>query len=278
MNEENQQSSASVAEAKINEYKGKIDGFVEKILGVVGDHPWDKWLSSVNEVIAKFMPAVIAVAALVGCISGLVITIKDDMPFSMVIANLWILVLGVFSMHLAPKTLALPRSFIEKNELETVRPELLYVLKVLLGLGGLVLSAYLILQFTADSFKIAIATIVFSILSIIVLTRPEIIGVKPGYPTNCVEEAVTLILIPVRFVLAMMTLLIGIATVVGLVYGLVAIFNNGFEAILYLDITTALPLFVPLAIYLVYLNIMFFLDLYRAVVSIPRKLDELRKS
>lgn len=277
MSEENLQS-ASVAEAKINEYKGKVDGFVEKILGVVGDHPWEKWLSAINEGIAKFMPAVIAVAALVGCISGLVITIKNDAPFSMVIANLWILVLGVFSMHLAPKALALPRSFIEKNELEAVRPELLYVLKVLLGLGGLVLSAYLILQFTADSFKLAIAVIVFALLSIIVLTRPEIIGVKPGYPTNCVEEAVTLILMPVRFVLAMMTFLIGIATIVGLVYGLIAIFDNGLEAILYLDVTTVLPLFAPLAIYFVYLNVMFFLDLYRAIVSIPRKLDELKKA
>lgn len=277
MSEENQKS-ASVAEAKINEYKGKVDRFVERILGVVGDHPWEKWLSAINEGIAKFMPAVIAISALVGCISGLVITIKNDAPFSMVIANLWILVLGVFSMHLAPKALALPRSFVEKNELEAVRPELLYVLKVLLGLGGLVLSAYLILQFTADSFKTAIVVIVFSLLSIIVLTRPEIIGAKPGYPTNCVEEAITLILMPVRFVLAMMTFLIGIATVVGLVYGLIAIFDNGFEAILYLDVTTVLPLFAPLAIYFAYLNIMFFLDLYRAVVSIPRKLDDLKKA
>ena len=166
----------------------------------------------------------------------------------------------------------------EKNELEAVRPELLYVLKVLLGLGGLVLSAYLILQFSADSFKVAIAVIVFSLLSIIVLMRPEIIGVKAGYPTNCVEEAVTLILMPVRFVLAMMTFLIGIATIGGLIYGLIAIFDNGLEAILYLDVTTVVPLFAPLAVYFAYLNIMFFLDLYRAVVSIPRKLDEFRKA
>lgn len=268
----------SVAEAKISEYKSKIDGTVEKVLGIVGDHPWEKWLAAINEGIAKFMPAIIAVAAVVGCAAGLIITIKNDAPFSMVIANLWILVLGVFSMHLAPKALALPRSFIEKNELEAVRPELLYVLKVLLGLGGLVLGAYLILQFSADSFKAAIAVIVFSLLSIIVLTRPEIIGVKAGYPTNCVEEAVTLILMPVRFVLAMMTFLIGIGTIGGLIYGLIAIFDNGLEAILYLDVTTVVPLFAPLAVYFVYLNVMFFLDLYRAVVSIPRKLDELRKA
>ena len=29
----------SVAEAKINEYKSKIEGAVEKVLGIVGDHP-----------------------------------------------------------------------------------------------------------------------------------------------------------------------------------------------------------------------------------------------
>ena len=32
-----------------------------------------------------------------------------------------------------------------------------------------------------------------------------------------------------------------------------------------------------MAIDFIYLNVMFFLDLYRAVVSIPRKLDELKK-
>lgn len=277
MNEEIQQS-ASVAEAKINEYKGKVDGFVEKILGIVGDHPWETWLAGLNAFITKFMPAVIAVAALIGCIAGLIITIKEDAPFSMVIANLWILVLGVFSMHLAPKALALPRSFIEKNELEAVRPELLYILKVILGLGGLVLSAYLLLQFSFDAFKLAIIALISSILSIIVLSRPEIIGVKPGYPTNCVEEAITLIMLPVRFVLSMMTLLVSIATVVGLIYGLIAIFNNGLTATLYLDVTTVLPLVVPLAVYFAYLFAMFVLDFYRAVVSVPRKLDELKKA
>ena len=55
----------SVAEAKISEYKSKIDGAVEKVLGIVGDHPWEKWLSAINEGIAKFMPAIIAVAAVV---------------------------------------------------------------------------------------------------------------------------------------------------------------------------------------------------------------------
>lgn len=277
MNEEIQQP-ASVAEAKINEYKGKVDGFVEKILGIVGDHPWETWLAGLNAFITKFMPAVIAVAALIGCIAGLIITIKEDAPFSMVIANLWILVLGVFSMHLAPKALALPRSFIEKNELEAVRPELLYILKVILGLGGLVLSAYLLLQFSFDAFKLAIIALISSILSIIVLSRPEIIGVKPGYPTNCVEEAITLIMLPVRFVLSMMTLLVSIATVVGLIYGLIAIFNNGLAATLYLDVTTVLPLVVPLAVYFSYLFAMFVLDFYRAVVSVPRKLDELKKA
>ena len=73
----------SVAEAKISEYKSKIDGTVEKVLGIVGDHPWEKWLAAINEGIAKFMPVIIAVAAVVGCAAGLIITIKDvDGQFS----------------------------------------------------------------------------------------------------------------------------------------------------------------------------------------------------
>lgn len=278
MSEENMQDLKNSALDAINGYKGKVDGLVEKSLGTVGNHPWEKWLGLANEWIAKALPIAVAVSALVGCISGLIITIKNDAPFSMVIANLWILVLGVFSMHLAPKALALARSFVEKNELEAVRPELLYILKVVLGLGGIVLAAYLVLQINLDAFKLAIAVLVFSLLSVIVLARPEIIGVKPGYPTNCVEEVVTLVLMPVRFVLSVLTFLVGAATVVGLAYGVIAIFDNGLEALIYFDVTTVIPLVVPLVFYFVYLNVMFFLDLYRAIVSIPRKLDELRKN
>lgn len=270
-------SAGGGASEKINAYKGKVDEIVERLLGIVGDHPWEKWLGAANENVVKFMPAAIALAALVGCVGGLIVTIRYDMPFSIVIANLWILVLGAFSMHLAPKAMALPRSFVEKNELEMVRPELLYIGKVVLGLGGLVLAVFLTLKFDGEMFGLAIAVALYALMAIVVFSRPEIMGVKAGYPTNCVEEAITLVLMPIRVVLALMAILVGLCTIGGLVYGIIQLFRNGMEAIIYLDITTVVPLVAPLAIYFAYLNIMFILDLYRALVSIPRKLDALRK-
>ena len=41
--------------------------------------------------------------------------------------------------------------------------------------------------------------------------------------------------------------------------------------------TAIIPFVVPLAVYLVYLVVVFTFDFYRAIVSIPRKLDELSK-
>lgn len=261
----------------VNEYSGKVDSWVEKLLDLVGDHPWEKWLKAANGLIGRFLPALIALAGVLGLATSIVTAIKFDAPFSYVVKPLWMLVPIVFSMHLAPKALSLTRSFIEKNESETMRPELIYILKVILGLGMLLLAAYLVFQFEADMFKLAIVALIVSVLTIIVFSNPSIIGVKSGYPTNGVEEAIAVLLLPVRIVLALLTLLVGCGTVGVIVYGVVLWFDNGFAAAAAFGTAVVAPLLIPLAAYLLYLVIVFTLDFYRALVSIPRKLDELKR-
>ena len=191
--------------------------------------------------------------------------------------TLAILVLTAFSMHLAPKALALARSFIEKGEPAVIRPELMYIMKVVCGIGGLILGAYLLLNFDGALAVLAISVIIFAVLMVICLERPGIVGVKPGYPVNCVEEVIALVLFPIRMVIALLTLLIGMAAVGGLVYGVVQWFDSGMYAALVFGVTAIVPFAIPLLVYFLYLVVVFTLDFYRAIVSVPRKLDELKK-
>ena len=262
---------------KISEYSGKVDALVEGALGIIGNRPWDSWLSTANKYISMFLPAVIALAGGLACLTGLITMIKADAPFSMVVKQLFVLVPVLFAMHLAPKALALTRSFIEKGEPAVIRPELMYIMKVIFGIVGILLGVYLLLNFDKDLVVMAIATLIFAVLMIICLERPGIVGVKPGYPVNCVEEVIALVLFPVRVLIALLTLLIGMAAVGGLVYGIVLWLDDGLSAAIAFGATALVPFVVPLIVYFIYLVVVFTLDFYKAIVSIPRKLDEMKK-
>lgn len=262
---------------KISEYSGKADALVEGALGIIGNRSWDSWLGTANKYISMFLPAVIALAGVLSCLTGLITMIKADARFSVVVKQLFILVPVLFAMHLAPKALALTRSFIEKGETEVIRPELMYIMKVIFGIGGILLGVYLLLNFDKDLVVMAIAALIFAVLMIICLERPGIVGVKAGYPVNCVEEVIALVLFPVRVLIALLTLLIGMAAVGGLVYGIVQWFDYGLSAAIAFGATALVPFVVPLIVYFIYLVVVFTLDFYRAIVSIPRKLDEMKK-
>ena len=154
---------------KIGEYSGKVDALVEGALGIVGNRPWDLWLGTANKYISKFLPAVIALAGVLACLTGLITMIKADAPFSWVVKQLFILVPVLFAMHLAPKALALTRSFIEKGEPAVIRPELMYIMKVICGIGGILLGVYLLLNFDKDLVVSALAAIIFGVLMILCL-------------------------------------------------------------------------------------------------------------
>ena len=263
--------------AKISEYSGKVDNWVEGALGIIGNRPWDSWLGTANKYISMFLPAVIALAGVLACLTGLITMIKNDAPFSWVMKQLSILIPVLFAMHLAPKALALTRSFVDKGESVLIRPELMYIMKVVCGIGGILLGVYLLLNFDKDLVAIAIAAIIFAVLMIICLERPSIVGVKPGYPVNCVEEVIALVLLPVRVVIALLTLLIGMGAIGGLVYGIVQWFDDGLYAAIVFGATALIPFAIPLLVYFFYLIVVFTLDFYKAIVSVPRKLDELKK-
>ena len=270
-------SKADAIADKIAKCDDAINFAVNKVLGYVGDHPWEEWLKIANRYIGLFLPAVIGISGVLAWAIGLIAAIKYELPLSLVLGVFGILVAAAFSMHLAPKALSLSRSFVEKSEPEAMRPEFLHILKVVVGLGGMVYAIYQLVQFTSSSFVGALVTAFLSILVTIVCTRPGLVGAKAAYPTNGVEEAITILLFPLRTLLSLLSFIVGIVAVVGFVYGVVQLFADGILSALFVFTGTALvPFLLPLVVYFITLLVMFILDFYRALVSIPRKLDDVR--
>ncbi len=258
-----------------------VDTCIDKALGYIGNHPWKKWLDVANRYIGLFLPGVIAAAGLLATLFYLIAVIKYDASVSELTMVVAILIGTMFALHLAPKAIKLVLSVVEKSEPEVIRPELLYIFKVVLGLGGILTAIYLTLQFESDLIPLILITVGVAVLSIITCTCPETVGIKAAHPSNAVEEFVSILLFPLRIVLSLFSILMGVATVGLLVYGFVVLCqkNGGMQPAIMVWITAiGVPFLVPLASYVAVLVFNFVLDLYRALVSVPRKLDEVRKA
>ena len=259
----------------------KINTCIVKTIGLLDNHPWERWVSVANDFIGKWLPFIVAIAGIAAFLVGFISGVRAQLPFSAVIANLGILAGTFLAMHLTPKALALPRSFLEKREADPMRPELLYILKVNACFGALVAAGILILQFDGNAFLMALQILAIGALLTVVFGNPALIGIKATHPQNAIEEVLCIFLLPLKLALSLLTLVVGIGTVALFVWGIEKLFDRssiGFESMPLFGSAVLAPVAIPLAVYLLYLVVMFFLDLYRAIVAIPRKLDEVRKA
>ncbi len=236
----------------------KADHLVDHILGYVGNYPWDSWMTTVGNYIARYIPVIIAITAVISTFMGMISAAQMGKAHRDVEPQVFLgsLLTGLLAMYLAPKALALVSSIITKGEHESVRPELLQIL-----------------------------------IMIIVTSRPEILGVKPGVPSNMVEELITLQLLILKVILAFLPIIVLLATGYGIYLGISTACTsnptndwgvplaglNGVRGAYILWGTSVAPFVIPVAVYLLTLSMVFVLDLCRSIASIPRKIGELKK-
>ena len=101
----------------------KINAAIAKTVGILDNHPWEKWVAATNNFIGKWLPFVVALAGVVGFLTGFITSVRAELPFGAVVGNLGFLAAALVSMHLTPKALSLPRAFLEKREPDPMRPE-----------------------------------------------------------------------------------------------------------------------------------------------------------
>lgn len=279
---ENEVNKAAEVVVKVEACRDKIDDLVEKALDKSGNHPWNDWMDRFLRQAARFLPIFVVISGLTATIVSVIAACsRRSASLGEMMFCLTYLVLTVFSAHLSPKALLLTRTMLTKREPDMIRPELIYIMKVAYGLGSLALALALLLTFTSGLVALAIPLAVFGVIMIIVLSRPELVGVKADYPTNVVEEFIALLMFPIKVVLAFLPFIV-ICLSLGLFgSGLGMAFRGGYsmyKATIPLLQATLCPFVVPMLAYFLYLMLTFALDFYRAIVSIPRKLDELAKA
>lgn len=267
---------------KANRLAGKGDSMFEKLYGYIDRQPWFERLEKTNAFVGICVSPCILAAGVAALAAALLCWIQSDSDFysfgMFVKSGIGVAIAAVLSSHLAPKALALQQSCLSKSELDYIRPEFMYILKTVLGVGSLL--GGIVLLFSKEILA-SVSLFGIGVIAVILLGCPKLIGCAPGYPKNTVEEIISIFRMLIKSVLVFATLATGIATLGGLGYGLWQFFSDlKFPAgsiFVFLSAVVA-PLAIPLAVYFFYLAVMFTLDGYRAVVSIPAKLDALKEA
>jgi len=81
--------------------------------------------------------------------------------------------------------------------------------------------------------------------------------------------------LPVKIILVLLAPIVAIGTVGALGYGIYMLFKSGVLASTILGGGALIPLALPLAVYIGYLVFIFWLEICRAIVSLPRKIEGL---
>lgn len=263
---------------KLDSINQKFDRSITATMDQIGNHPWESWISVANRCIAKCLPLAIAVIGLLSFFTGLIIAIKYDARMSQVLIVFGILLWTVFSMHLAPKALSLLQSMVDRGAMDVIRPELAHILKVAFGLGGLALAIAGFFSGTGEGAVFGLVALVGAVICVIVFSRPDLIGVKYDYPKNCLEEAIGLVLLPLKVLCSLIALVVAVAMIACLVMGIVAWFDKYGDPTSTLLVGAVVPMMLPLIVYSAYLSVFAVCDLFRAVCSVPQKLDDVRKA
>ena len=170
--------------------------------------------------------------------------------------------LTILSAVLAPKTLKLARSTQDNNTIILIRPEYLYIIKVLLVI--------LIVFFFFSGIGILLLPIALVLLC--VFCKPQLVGVKAGSPSNAVVELMALILLPYRVVMFMLSPSTVIVAIICFVLGIY------FNSLNLLGLAISIPFSLPLLAYSFYLFSVFLAEFFQAICCIPSKIDKVHET
>ena len=179
--------------------------------------------------------------------------------------TLTLLVLIITLAVLAPKALRLARSTQDKNAVILIRPEYLYILKVII----VVLN---VLAFLSPPYFLGLILLPVTVILLGILCKPQLIGIRAEYPGNAVVEITALILMYYRIV---MFLLSPVIVILSFLFLLGAMFANapGFYPVAML-----LPVVAPVVAYFVYLFTVFLAEFVQAICCIPTKIDKVHET
>ncbi len=261
--------------SKVSDIFETMNSFIDKMLSFFTDHPWADWIKTGEKFIIKYLPFLVAGLGFWAFISTFIIAVNSNLPFGDTIKSLiGFVLLTVFVLYLMPKTTTLITSLHDNREDEAVRPQVLGAVKAI----GLLFGASMLVMPECD-FAVISVLVGLSIVLIILASNPKIMGLKAAAPRSFAEELITICLLPYRILVSLFAYFLTLVALGGLIYGFWALCETEFsspEPILIFLGTLVLVVVLPLIVYFMYLSVNFFAEIVRAVVALPKKLDDLR--
>lgn len=181
-----------------------IDKALDQGTSVVSKLDTEKYLGLANKYIEKFIAyAILGLGALSMFLFILALCMSDSERMVKGIGSkiFYVIPVTLIAAVLTPKLLQLLRSLVEKSTADSIRPEVATILK----LGAIGCLVWAIAQLCLGEVVAAIIGLLDGVLSMIVLSKPESFGVKYETPSNAVDEIVSLIRLPFRVVLKLIS-------------------------------------------------------------------------
>ena len=228
----------------------------------------------------------IVVAAAAGLIASLV-QIKDGGIARLGVAVAWVVACGVL-VYVAKRFLGAGETLIAGAPTKLASPAFLDCVALLTVLGGIVAllgGAYMAITVKALD-QLLSGVVVFIVCEVIacIAMNPSMICVDVEAGASTGEEAIGVLSFFVKALVKMVPLVFGIATIGGAVILIVSIFQSFGEHVAGMPFRsyqgmqiTFLAGLLPLAAYLVFLTYNLTIELMRAVLVVPAKLDRLAK-
>lgn len=230
--------------------------------------PFDRFIGTYNNFIEKTIPAVIILSGICYIVTSFIREELEGGSFLLFELNpisliLVMAVMVIASSVIAPKSLRLARSLVSDRWRMAIRPEIIFLFKII------VITLNIVLMFVHVGF---IAATPIFVLILLTLSHPDIIGLKVEMPKTAVEEVFALVLIVPSFLLAFLLPILWLGAFGCL---LAALFAGMSE--LYIVAILA-PALAPIVIYVIYILIMFFIDLFSLVTNLLNRVEDIRKT
>lgn len=263
----------------VNEKAGLVNGFIDKGIAAAGKLSWGKWVNVGDDYVSRYGIIVFYLFGLLALLCGIIGGIREECLVEGLKMGVIALFASILAGYFGFKLLGNIKELVVTNESKFANSGLLcclIVLMALLTISNLVYGIFQAIDWrSVKVFFPYFGGALISAFCTICLLAPELIGVKSGVKCSAAEELIALLTLGVKVLMRLVPFVWCFGALYCTFELLIALGNSStlFE---YGPVMAGVGA-IPLAAYLFYLAFNFVFDLYRAILCVPAKLDELKK-
>ncbi len=263
----------------MKKYIGFLNAFIDSALNIGRKADIGRFCTPAEEWASMLYSVVMYLIGVVFFLRSIIYAIKIE-SMSMIWMGLGVLVGSVLFVYIGDKVMSVTRGLYSKTSSKFRSPAILDCIAlvfVLQGIGGFVMGLKMGMGFTGV--LIGVCSLILSLLVAVAALYPSVLAIEVDGQSSAGEEFIGLLTFFMKSVLFLLPFAVFIGGIAMLWF---LLFQLGIAAEYSMAMVAMIPVIcgiglAPLAVYLVYLSYYFMLDVCRAILSIPEKLDKLNR-